>query len=224
MDWIWYEYTTSPDPVAGMQSLSQTCSTLTKHILLPSHIVLSGGGFTLLPELAEILMDIIHPLGQLLNLAMQDSELPNIQPFCHTELQILTCTTGLDIATQNQIVWSWIHLVDKVYIAMVDLKCLYSGRPIHVLGCKHPSTMPQILAALPSTLRGKLPVTFLRSYGIMASPPATNTRDIARKATAACEQPRSHVRADVSFMLPCLVEAGGHTGLQGHCGSYCQVC
>ncbi|KAJ7843367.1 hypothetical protein B0H14DRAFT_2585818 [Mycena olivaceomarginata] len=125
MDWIWSEYTTSPDLAAGMQSLNQTCSALTKHVLLPSHIVLSGGGFTLLPELAEILTDI------------------------------LTCTTGLEIATQNQIVWSWIHLVDKVYIAMVDLKRLCSGRPIHVLGRKHPSTMPQILAALPSTLRAE---------------------------------------------------------------------
>jgi hypothetical protein len=80
---------------------------LSKHVLTPLDIILSGNGFTLRPELAEILTDILPPLGQLLNLAMQDSGLPGIQNFCQTELKILTCTMGLDIATQNQVVWNW---------------------------------------------------------------------------------------------------------------------
>ncbi|KAJ7824179.1 hypothetical protein B0H14DRAFT_3729000 [Mycena olivaceomarginata] len=78
IDWIWSKYTISPNPASGMQSLHQTCSALTKHVLLPSHIVLSGGSFTLLPELTEILTDVIPLLGQLLNLAMQDSGLPDV--------------------------------------------------------------------------------------------------------------------------------------------------
>jgi hypothetical protein len=106
MDWIWSQYTISPDPALGIQSLYQTCSVLSKHVLTPSDIVLSGGGFTLQPELAMILTDIIPLLGQLLNLAMRDSGLPGIQHFCHVELQVLTCTTGLDIAMQSQIVWN----------------------------------------------------------------------------------------------------------------------
>ncbi|KAF8214768.1 hypothetical protein K438DRAFT_1955816 [Mycena galopus ATCC 62051] len=160
-----------------MQSLYQMCSELSKHILLPSHIVLSGGGFVLLPELAEILTDIVHPLGQLLDLAMRDSGLPGIQPFCHTELQILTCTKGLDITTQNQVVWNWIHLVEKVYIAMVDLRSLRYGCPIHVLGHEHPSQMLETVIALCPSLHAKLPAEFLWSLDILMLSPSANLSD-----------------------------------------------
>ncbi|KAJ7827280.1 hypothetical protein B0H13DRAFT_1917738 [Mycena leptocephala] len=63
LDWIWSEYTTSPDPASGMQSLYKTCSWLTKHIILPSHIVLSGGGYALHPKLAQILTNVVPEIG-----------------------------------------------------------------------------------------------------------------------------------------------------------------
>ncbi|KAJ7831057.1 hypothetical protein B0H14DRAFT_3714168 [Mycena olivaceomarginata] len=181
MDWIWSRYTTSPDPAAGMQSLYQTCSAITKHVLLPSHIVLSGGGFTLLPELAQILLDAVPSLGQVLDRVMRLSGLPGAQSFCQTELHTLTCTTGLDVATQSQVVRSWVNLVDKAYIAMTDIKYLACGRPIHVLGRERPSRMRQIVMSLPPSLRIKLPADFLHSHGILVLPPAANAREVERQ-------------------------------------------
>ncbi|KAF8173426.1 hypothetical protein K438DRAFT_1980975 [Mycena galopus ATCC 62051] len=183
MDWIWSKYTISPDPASGMQSLYQTCLVLTKHILLPSHIFLSGGSFTLLPELAGILTDVVRPLSQLLDLALRNSGVPGFQPFCHTELQVLTCTSGLDIATRHQVLWNGIHLVDKLYVAMVDLESLRNGHPIHVLGRKRPSQMRETVMALPPLLRTKLPTEFLRSHGILVLSPAANVSDAAWQHT-----------------------------------------
>jgi hypothetical protein len=139
MDWIWSEYTTSPDPAAGMQSLNQMCSTLTKHVLLPTHIVLSHGSFSLCPDLAQVLINVVPQLGHFLNLARRDAGLSDIHNFCHAELQVLISSTGSDIATQNQVVWNWVHLIDKVYITMVDMKSLWRGHPIHILGSTRPS-------------------------------------------------------------------------------------
>ncbi|KAJ7708391.1 hypothetical protein B0H14DRAFT_3643049 [Mycena olivaceomarginata] len=200
MDWIWSEYTTSPDPAAGMQSLNQTCSALTKHVLLPTHIVLSRGSFSLRPDLAQILINVVPQLGHFLNLAQRDAGLSGIHDFCHAELQVLISSTGSDIATQNQVVWNWVHLIDKVYIAMVDMKSLWRGRPIHILGRVRPSQMPWILAALPSALRVKLPSSFLRSHGISEDPPAVVAA--ARRNTAAREhvQCRSRMAALTSSM------------------------
>ncbi|KAJ7363855.1 hypothetical protein DFH08DRAFT_1072749 [Mycena albidolilacea] len=70
LDCIWSEYTKSPDPAAGMQSLQQACSALTKHVLLPSHIVLSNGGFLLHPADTKVLLDVVSLLSRGLNLAM----------------------------------------------------------------------------------------------------------------------------------------------------------
>jgi hypothetical protein len=127
LDWIWSEYTTSPDRAAGMQCLQQTCSTLYKHVLLPTHIVLLGSGFSLPSDLTQLLTNVVPPLGRLLDLVLRSAGLPGAQFFCQTELHLLTCTTGLEIATQNQVVWNWIHLIDKVYVVMVDLKSLRYG-------------------------------------------------------------------------------------------------
>ncbi|KAJ7772492.1 hypothetical protein B0H14DRAFT_3164791, partial [Mycena olivaceomarginata] len=199
LDWIWSEYTKSPDPAAGMQSLQQACSALIKHVLLPSHIVLSNGGFSLLPGEAEVLLLVVPLLGRGLNLAMTAAGLSGIHNFCQTELQVLTCTTGQNIATQNQVVLNWIHLVDKVYIAMVDLESLCSGHPIHILGRKRPSGMRRILAALPSVLLAKIPSDFLRLHSISVSPPAARTQDGSRQITAAYEH-RSHMPAHGSHL------------------------
>ncbi|KAJ7791768.1 hypothetical protein B0H14DRAFT_3500084 [Mycena olivaceomarginata] len=166
MDWIWSEYTTSPDPAAGMQSLNQMCSALTKHVLLPTHIVL-----------LRVLINVVPQLGHFLNLALRDAGLSGVQDFCQTELQLLTCSTGSDVATQNQIVWNWIHLIDKVYIAMVDMKSLWNRHLIHILGRERPLQMRQIVMLLPPSLRIKLPANFLRSYGILVLLPAANAQE-----------------------------------------------
>jgi hypothetical protein len=76
LDWIWSEYTTSPDRAAGMQCLQQMCSALYKHVLLPTHIVLSGGGFSLHPDLAQLLTNVVPPLGCLLDLVLRSAGLP----------------------------------------------------------------------------------------------------------------------------------------------------
>ncbi|KAJ7788838.1 hypothetical protein B0H14DRAFT_3892206 [Mycena olivaceomarginata] len=182
MDWIWSEYTTSPDPVAGMQSLNQTCSVLTKHVLLPTHIALSCGSFSLRPDLAQVLINVVPQLGHFLNLAQRNAGLSGMHNFCHAELQVLISSTGSDIATQNQVVWNWVHLIDKVYIAM----------------------MPWILAALPSALRVKLPSSFLRSHGISEDPPAVVAA--VRRNTAAREHVQCRSR---TAALASSVAAGG---------------
>ncbi|KAJ7848949.1 hypothetical protein B0H14DRAFT_3452771 [Mycena olivaceomarginata] len=209
MDWIWSQYTISPDPASGMQSLYETCSTLSKHVLTPSDIVLSGGGFTLRPELAEILTDALPPLGQLLNLAMKDSGLPGIQNFCQAELKILTCTMGMDIATQNQVVWNWIHLMEKLYVARVDLKSLRYGHPIHVLGRNRPTQMRETVMALPPSLHVKLSMEFLRSLGILALSPAANLSDTVQRRDHTPSRPP----ADSGTLLS-RVETGGLASLQ----------
>jgi hypothetical protein len=195
-----------------MQSLYKTCSVLSKHVLTPSDIILSGGGFVLRPELAKILTDVLPPLGQLLDLAMRDSGLPGIQNFCQAELKILTCTMGLDIATQNRVVWNWIHLMEKLYVARVDLKSLRYGHPIHVLGHNRPTQMRETVMALPPSLRIKLPTEFLRSLSILVLVPAANLSDTVQQGERTPLRPP----ADSGTLLS-RVEAGGLASLQTSC-------
>ncbi|KAJ7629984.1 hypothetical protein DFH06DRAFT_1337907 [Mycena polygramma] len=181
MDWIWSEYTTSPDPASGMQSLYQTCSALTKHVLQPSHIVLSGGGFALRADLAQLLTNIIPAIGHLCSVAAKQHgrEIPQ---FGQAELQTLTCTTGLFVpATQNQIVWSWVTLIDELNFAMASMKSFWIGIPLTNSDRKRLSQIPRILASLPPSLRVKLPKAFLESYGITVLPPAVNASQASRQ-------------------------------------------
>ncbi|KAJ6450418.1 hypothetical protein C8R45DRAFT_1127998 [Mycena sanguinolenta] len=143
---------------------------IVEHVLTPSDIILSGGSFVLRPDLVQVLVDAVTPLGKLLDLAMKHIKLPGALSF-HTELLVLTCTTGLEIATQSQVVWNWVHLVDKLYVAMDDLRSLQNGRPIYILGHEHPSKMRCILELLHPSLRVKLPAPFLKSYGFSIAPP-----------------------------------------------------
>ncbi|KAJ7923594.1 hypothetical protein B0H13DRAFT_1864740 [Mycena leptocephala] len=168
LGWIWSKYTTSPDPGSGMQSLYRTCSVLTKHVLHPSDIILSGGGFTLCPALVVLLTAVVPALDHLLKLAAKHYSLLNTSSLCQTELQVLTCTTGLIVpATLNQIVWHWIHFVDKLYFAMVAMKSFCKNMSMVNPDCDRPSRMSQTLASLPPSLRIKLPKEFLESHGIM---------------------------------------------------------
>ncbi|KAJ7796375.1 hypothetical protein B0H13DRAFT_1934606 [Mycena leptocephala] len=186
LDWIWSRYTTSPDPKLGMQSLYQTCSELVEHVLQPSHIILSGGGFTLHPNLAVPLTDVIPAMDYLLKLAAKLYGLRSTSSLCQAELHVLTCTTGLIVpATQHQIIWNWVLLLDELHLAMAQLKSFRMGTPrAH---SDRPSRMPQILSSLPPSLRVKLPKEFLNSHGIMLLPSPANTLRVCGQKAAFVE-------------------------------------
>ncbi|KAJ6466064.1 hypothetical protein C8R47DRAFT_1326348 [Mycena vitilis] len=209
LDWIWSRYNTSPDPASGMQSLYQTCLVFTKHVLQPSHIILRGGGFVLHPELAIPLTDIITSMDHLLYLAAKHIQLHSAPYMGQQQLRILTTTEGLHTcATQNQIVYGWVTLTDRLARAMHELQWLCIGEDPSRYNWS--SWMPGILASLPPSLRSKLPNDFLESNGIMVLPPAANTSDVARQ-----KADRKHVESlSPSFtcrshVCPSDVEAGG---------------
>ncbi|KAJ7092378.1 hypothetical protein B0H15DRAFT_947938 [Mycena belliarum] len=128
---IWSTYITSPDPLSGMDSLYQACSTLTRHSLEPSNIILTGDGFSLHPDLARSLADVILTMDYLLSLAAQYHGLPST-PFIGTsELVILTTTIGLRVpATERQVVLAWFQLIPRLEAARCELKALCIGIPV----------------------------------------------------------------------------------------------
>ncbi|KAJ6498061.1 hypothetical protein C8R47DRAFT_1212387 [Mycena vitilis] len=184
LDWIWSRYTSSPDPASGMQSLYQTCSVFTEHVLQPSHILLRGGGFVLHPELAIPLTDVITSMDRLLRCAAKHNKLPQAPFIGQQELNILTVTEGLHgCATQNQIVFNWVLLIDRLALAMRELQWLCIGDDPSQHGW--PSCIPGILASLPPQLRAKVPKDFLQTYGITVMPLAASISEAAiRKAPA----------------------------------------
>ncbi|KAJ7323974.1 hypothetical protein DFH08DRAFT_817449 [Mycena albidolilacea] len=167
LNWIWTKYLSSPDPPSGMGSLYEMCVQFTMLVLQSSHIVLRGGGFVLHHNLAVRLVDVVSDMDHLLRLASEQRKL-SAPPFIgQTELLVLTSTAGyIAPATQNQIVWNWITVIDKLYIVMKDLQSLYKGCPVYILGCERPSLMPRILVSLPPALLVTLPADFLQLYGI----------------------------------------------------------
>ncbi|KAJ7903263.1 hypothetical protein B0H13DRAFT_2335116 [Mycena leptocephala] len=184
-DWILSRYTTSPDPASGMQSLHQTCSDLIKHVLLPSHIILVGGGFTLHTSLTVRLVEVIPSMDRILRLAAQHLGLAEAPSIGTVDLQILTDTTGLITpATQNQIVLHWVLLIDKLTDAMRALKTLRARGTLSSSRREELTSIPQLLASLPSTLRSKLPRAFLESYGIMVLPYPANSAESTRQVAA----------------------------------------
>ncbi|KAJ7880428.1 hypothetical protein B0H13DRAFT_2542238 [Mycena leptocephala] len=213
LDWIWSKYTTSPDPASGMQSLHRTCSLLTKHVLHPSDIILSGGSFTLRPDLAVPLTDVVPALDHLLKLAAKLYGFKGSSALCQPELKVLTCTTGFIVpATLNQIVWNWIHFVDKLYFAMVAMKSFCKSTPLPNLEGERLSQMSRTLLSLPPSLRSKLPKDFLESYGIMVLPlPANASVAASQKAAAASRREDSHSYGPTcpSLMVLGDVEIGG---------------
>ncbi|KAJ7718726.1 hypothetical protein B0H14DRAFT_3521539 [Mycena olivaceomarginata] len=115
-----------------MDSLYETCVRFTTLVLQPSDIILHGGGFVLPHDLAIQIADVVSDMDHLLCLASEQRKL-SAPPFIgQTELLVLTSTIGyIAPATQNQIVWNWITIIDKLYIAMKDLRSLYKGRPLY---------------------------------------------------------------------------------------------
>jgi hypothetical protein len=115
-----------------MGSLYQTCVQFTTHVLRPSHIVLSGGGFVLHRDLAVLLVDMVSDMDHLLHLASKHHKLSTPPLIGQTELLVLTSTAGYNTpAMQNQIVWNWIMVINKLYIVMKDLWSLY--RAVHLV-------------------------------------------------------------------------------------------
>ncbi|KAK6971306.1 hypothetical protein R3P38DRAFT_3497656 [Favolaschia claudopus] len=165
LDFIWSKYTTSPHPEIGMDSLHQTCSSLIKHVLLPSHISLLHSGFVLHPELVEVIQNAVPALGQLLYIALPHIGVCGAHTFAHDELRFLGNLTGL-LATQNQVILHWILLLDKIYGAMADLKATCFGYPVST--SQRPSHMGNFIASLPIDLRIKLPQALLARFDIAA--------------------------------------------------------
>ncbi|KAJ7929550.1 hypothetical protein B0H13DRAFT_2310477 [Mycena leptocephala] len=210
LDWIWSRYNTSPDPASGMQSLYQTCSAFTKHVLQPSHIILRGGGFTLCLELAVPLTDIVTSMDRLLYLAAKHIQLHSAPCIGQQELRTLTITEGLHAcATYNQVVYGWVTLIDRLARAMRELQWLCIGED----PSRHSwsSWMPGILASLPPSLRAKLPSNFLESYNITVLPPPANISDAASQKAAArkCAESLSRSPMHCSHVSHSDVEAGG---------------
>ncbi|KAJ7033961.1 hypothetical protein C8F04DRAFT_1103298 [Mycena alexandri] len=188
-DRIWSEYTTSPDP--ALDSLYQVCQGLSRHVLQPSHIVLTGGGFTLHPDLAGPLTELIPAMDRLLRLAERHYGLRSTSSFCQHELHVLTTTTGLFApATLNQVVWNWVHLVAHLKLAMARLEAFWKNYPLPDPNC--PSRMRYILSSLPHSLLVKLPNAFLDSHRVRVMPAPANASQIHRQKAAFIQNIRRH--------------------------------
>ncbi|KAJ6606010.1 hypothetical protein DFH09DRAFT_1269116 [Mycena vulgaris] len=181
LDLLWSKYHASPEP--GMQSLYQTCSAFTKHVLHPSHIILSGGGFTLHPDLADSLPYVVRGIDQVLRLAAQYHGLANTRSIGLRELNTLTVTTSLHCATQNEIVLAWVTILDRLGAAMRELKALCCGDPFDPSRHAWATQIPQIASSLPLTLRTKLPKSLLALYGISTTSLSQRATSIAGKTS-----------------------------------------
>ncbi|KAJ7065889.1 hypothetical protein B0H15DRAFT_807688 [Mycena belliarum] len=171
LDQIWSVYTTSPDPLSGMDSLYKTCCVLTRQVLQPSDIVLSGGGFVLHPQLAGSLSDVIPAMDHLLLCAAHHHKLVTTPSIGQAELQTLTSTTGLhSCATQNQVVHCWVLVIDRIWAAMCELKALCVGNPFDPSRKTWISKIPVIASSLPLPLRVKLPKDMLQFFDISVEP------------------------------------------------------
>ncbi|KAJ7099264.1 hypothetical protein B0H15DRAFT_796953 [Mycena belliarum] len=167
---IWSCYTTSPDPLSGMDSLCQTCSRLTSHVLKPAHVVPVGDGFILHPDLAEPLAEAVPAIDSLLRVAAYHSP-RNAQYIGDKEFQVLTMTAGRhSYATQRQIVTDWFTLMEHLTAAMRELRALCIGDTSNPSRGVRSSRAPSINPELPLALRGELPRTSRDSYGTRIAP------------------------------------------------------
>ncbi|KAJ7353706.1 hypothetical protein DFH08DRAFT_805223 [Mycena albidolilacea] len=149
-------------------------------------------------------------MDHLLCLASEHRKLSTPPFIGQTELLVLTSTAGyIAPATQNPIVWNWIMVINKLYIAMKDLRSLYKGCPVYILGCERPSLMPWILELLTPSLLVKLPADFLRAYGLSVPQLAVSVQDTAHQTASACERERAHLPLQGSRALLTRIETGG---------------
>jgi hypothetical protein len=110
--------------------------------------------------------------NHLLQLIAQHQGPTKAKSICEIQLRVLTCTTGLYVpATQHELVWNWIILIDDLHMAMLDLTSLWKGYGYR----KNVSQIPQIPLSLSPLLHAKLLKEFLDSHSIMSLPPSANT-------------------------------------------------
>ncbi|KAK7014189.1 hypothetical protein R3P38DRAFT_3205773 [Favolaschia claudopus] len=179
LDWIWSKYFISPQQ--DMLSLRETCSSLTKYTLLPSDIVLSGGGYILRRNLATTLSHVTCAMDYLLDLSAKHLGLVEIPTIGHTELDILAGTgVGHGLATQNQVVTNWVVIIDRIWAAKHQLKALCAGDVAHHSLHSWDSQVGYIASFLPLELRQKLPRGFTSGCDIKIEeqPPRELTRSV----------------------------------------------
>ncbi|KAJ7179790.1 hypothetical protein C8R46DRAFT_1212327 [Mycena filopes] len=159
-----------PDTVNWISScrtiISLSCGDLlpvTEHILTPPDIVLSGGGFTLHPQLAAQLTDIVAAMDLRLRRAAQYHSLCSTSFIGQLELKVLMDATGFHLATQNEVVLNWVILLDRLGSVMREMKILCLGDPSRRT---RSSTIPRIVLTLPPALRAKIPRSLLDSLAI----------------------------------------------------------
>ncbi|KAJ7699355.1 hypothetical protein B0H17DRAFT_1196429 [Mycena rosella] len=222
LDAIWSKYTKSPDPLSGMDSLYRACSKVLEHVLQPSDIPLTVGGFTLSPSLAALLREIIPAVDHLLSLAAQCHGLQNAPCIGQVELQVLTNTKGLHCATQHQIICNWVVLLNHLWAAMREMKCMcIYGDPRSSSHLNQPSRIPRITASLPLSLRVKIPESFLDSFGIPASSRDVDVLRLCPEAPARKVQTSTHASlAAAAAPMTCgmdmgIQEPGGQQRLVG---------
>ncbi|KAJ6504303.1 hypothetical protein C8R47DRAFT_1210369 [Mycena vitilis] len=155
---------------------------LTEHYLEPSHIILTGGGFALHPGLGEPLTNAVRAVDGLLRLAARYHGFHTTRFIGTTELHILTTTTGLHApATLNQVVFAWITVMDRIAIAMRELKALCIGNAFDPARRNWPSRIPAAIQWLPVELQRKLPAELLATHNI--HPPSVSSRPSKRTRT-----------------------------------------
>ncbi|KAJ7102621.1 hypothetical protein B0H15DRAFT_796041 [Mycena belliarum] len=174
LDQIWSRYTTSPDPLSGMESLYQACSRLTRHALQPAHVIPIGDSFTLHPDLAEPLAEVVPAMDHLLRFAARCGP-HNAQLIGNKELQVLIITAGrYSYATQRQIVTEWYILMEHLTTAMRELKNLCNRDAATPSRGLRSSRAPSICISpeLPLVLGDEFPRTPIHvvSEGLLKSP------------------------------------------------------
>ncbi|KAK7044922.1 hypothetical protein R3P38DRAFT_3347183 [Favolaschia claudopus] len=173
LDWIWSKYANTPEQ--GMLSLRETCSALLKYTLVPSDMILSGGGYILHHNLATPLSNVVCAMDYLLDLSAKHVGFVKIPTIGYTELNILS-GTGIQhgLATQSQIVASWVSILDHICAAKYQLKALCSGDTTHSSLHAWVSQVDTFASSLPLELRKKLPTDLVERFGMEAeerSPP-----------------------------------------------------
>ncbi|KAK7001885.1 hypothetical protein R3P38DRAFT_3045269 [Favolaschia claudopus] len=177
LDWIWSQY--SVPQSQERLSLRDSCTYFTKHILQPTDIILSGGGYVLHSNLAVPLANITSGLNHYLHLATQHHGFHKSLHIGHAELDILGATgQHATLATQSQIVLNWVFLVEKICAAKYQLKALCAGDVTHHSLRSWTSKINCIAASLPPVLRSKIPLDLVKRFNIKVDQPET-------KATAA---------------------------------------
>ncbi|KAK7007917.1 hypothetical protein R3P38DRAFT_2792045 [Favolaschia claudopus] len=168
VDWIWSQYST---PKSSKQlSLQDSCSYFIKYILQPTDIILSHGGFVLHPDLTLPLTNIVSGLDYFLDLASQHRRLQQPHSIGHVELSTLAATGRKPVtATQNQIIFSWVLLLDRIWTAECWLEALCAGNLTHSSLRREGSIVGSVAAALPPVLRSKLPPDLAKGFDIQVT-------------------------------------------------------